>query len=115
MTIPKEALEAAARTYDPEAWAVRDRLEKRGDVDLEELDNMVERSIRKAKDILTAALPHLREQIISDLIGPEASLTASVRAFKTGWHQADMEGRVGERTADGLRNVVNARIVRGEQ
>jgi len=51
-----------------------------------------------------------RERVISLLIGPSANLDASVRAFKTGWHQADMEGRSGERVASGLRHVIEERI-----
>lgn len=52
----------------------------------------------------------LRERIIASLVGVEVSLAASVSAFKAGWHHADMQGRVGERTAEGLRNVVRERI-----
>lgn len=51
-----------------------------------------------------------RNRIVSLLIGPAAHLADSVRAFKAGWHDADMRGRTGDRVASGLRNVVQDRI-----
>lgn len=64
MTIPQEAIEAAARAYDPEAWTARDRLYKSDSaVTQEMLDVMVEYSLGKAQDMLTVALPALERQI----------------------------------------------------
>lgn len=60
MTISKEAAETAARAYDPEAWTARDRLALSDPaVTQEELYTMVEFSLGKARDMLTAALPDL--------------------------------------------------------
>lgn len=53
-----------------------------------------------------------RNEFVARIIAADASLEASVRAFKAGWHQADLEGREGERVAHGLRNVIAERIER---
>ncbi len=52
-------------------------------------------------------------EFVGRIIGPAAHLDASVKAFRAGWHQADIEGRVGERVASGLRNVIADRIETG--
>lgn len=113
------------------AYAIASKLwdEDTGDVEpwhdltATEQENVVENyDAWRAADAVLALLPGRteaevraaeRERVISLLIGPSAFLDASVRAFKTGWHQADAEGRSGERVASGLRHVVEERIEKG--
>lgn len=50
------------------------------------------------------------ERFIAELIGPDVNLERSVKAFKTAWHQADINGRQGNRTAEGLWWAVNSAV-----